>query len=198
MRNPIYNTLTDKELLKYIAQNDHLAFEQLFNRYWTSLFDTAYNVLKSKDLAEDIVQEVFVNIWQRRSSLKVEKEFAGYIHQSAKYATFQYLKREVKKVAYSEDFTQQTQGQNKLFSNPIEDLINIKELEKIIQNVVEELPRKCQQVFRLKREEGLSITKIAEITGIAPKTVQNHINRANTILRSKLSEYLFMFLIIMW
>ncbi|WP_315814878.1 RNA polymerase sigma factor [Paraflavitalea speifideaquila] len=184
----IYQSYTDAELLLLIQQNDEAAFRVLYERYWKKLLTQAYFKLQSAEDAEEIVQTIFINLWRRRQTIQLKHSFHTYVASMLKYEVLHKLllhKRDQKNKAdvpwlqvVEDDSTCQWLDYEQLRS----------EMEKEIQR----LPEKCQLVFRLSREAGLSEKQIGQVMGIAPKTVQAHMGKALKQLRTSVQRLLYM------
>jgi RNA polymerase sigma-70 factor (ECF subfamily) len=174
------NVPTDAELLDLLRDGDHTAFTTLFNRYWSKLLAIAYNHTRDRQSAEEIVQNLFVNLWNRRSDLLIEN-VGNYLATAVKFAVFKEYYRKQKressligKLTFLEEET-------------IEDVIMAKFLQHYINGIVETLPEKCRLVFRKSRDEHHTNAEIAEELGVSEKTVEMHITKALKTIRSELN-----------
>ncbi len=164
-------------------ENDTKAYEILYYRYWPKLIDTAYRRLSSRQAAEDLVQDLFVNFYQRRAQIEFTTSIQSYLNQALKYKILNEYRAASTRTAYS-NFFLNTVCKND-FANPVE----AKELTQKIETVLASLPEKCRQVFLLSRKEKLSNKEIAARLNISVSTVEKHIVKALKILRSSVSDY---------
>lgn len=177
--------MRDDELLQLIYNDDDAAYEKIYNKYWTKLYLAAYNVLRDRCAAEDIVQEVLVQLWMKRKQVVVIS-LNAYLYSAVRFQVFNVIRsgkvreglfREIEKLS---------------IANNAED--NLREMD-IISNMNEglaELPERCREIFTLSRKEQLSTKEIAEKLGIAPKTVENQLTIAIRRLRSSMEHVLFL------
>ena len=186
--------MTDNELIELINKNDRKAFDEVYNRYWEKLFLYVAKVIRDKDDAQDIVQEVFVSLWMRREELAPIKSLPAYLFTAARYKGLSYIQANIHKHNYSESLSEFLSQQQ---DSP-DDLQSAKELEQFIELDVQDLPAKMKVVFSLSRTEGLSHKQISEKLGISDKTVKKQINNALKQIRLKIAgRYLLTFYIIL-
>lgn len=179
--------IDELKILNGIRQGDESCFRALFNAYWSKLYLIAKNVVLDQEDAEDIVQEVFIDIWNRRKKLEVSN-MGGYLYVAVRHG----IARKLKGRAY-------TAFHEELFEH-IKDSLNVEsdlvydDLVTFIKGKLSFLPDRCREVFELSRFHHLSNQEIAEKLGISKSTVENQINKALKYLRndSELSGELFM------
>lgn len=181
---------TDKQLLRAIAHGEHVALELIYTRYWQRLFMVAYNVLKNKSACEDIVQETFVQIWQRRQKLDIQTSLEAYLFSMIRYSVFRYIKKEQ---AHSQVFENL---EERLHSITPEDIVVEKSIRSQLAVVVNSLPEKCREVYILSREEHLTHHEIANRLNISTKTVENQITIALKKIRFSIARMTNVFLFI--
>jgi RNA polymerase sigma-70 factor (ECF subfamily) len=162
----------DEHLLRAIAVGNAEALEQLYARYWQHLFTAAYNVLKNKAICEDIVQEAFVQLWQRRETLDVQTTLQAYLFSVIRYSVFKHIKKEQSQSQVFQQLPERLQ-----YITP-EDIVVEKNIRSHLAVIVNSLPEKCREVYLLSREEQLSHHEIASRLNISTKTVENHITIA--------------------
>ena len=181
---------TDEQLLQAIAHGEHVALDLLYSRYWQRLFMAAYNVLKNKSACEDIVQEAFVQIWQRRQQLNIQTSLEAYLFSMIRYSVFRYIKKEQ---AHSQVFENLHE---RVHSITPEDIIVEKNIRSQVAVVVNSLPQKCREVYILSREEHLTHHEIANRLNISTKTVENQITLALKKIRFSIARMtgIFMFI----
>ena len=158
---------SDKELLQLIAESNSEAFAMLYRRYWEDLFVTAARALRDKEGAEDVVQDVFLSLWNRRGELAVEGSLAAYLHTSVRYKAIPHIEKNITRRDYLALLADVSV--NFLPPNAIVNL-QLKELQQIIDNTVIKMPPKMQQVYRLSRQQQLSHKEISEQMNVAIQT----------------------------
>lgn len=166
------------------------AFQELFNLYCQQLINFSRNYVKDKQIAENVVQDVFVSVWQNRTNLDPSKMIKAYLFTAVKNNSLKHLR------------------QLNIASTGIDDNIKIvsdevrpdkkfdeKEMELKIHQAIDELPEKCMEIFKMNRFENLKYAEIAVILDISVKTVETQMGRALKKLRERLKPFLIMFLL---
>jgi RNA polymerase sigma-70 factor (family 1) len=168
-----------------MAVNDRAAFTSLYRRYWETLFVTTVKVIGSKEDAADIVQEVFISLWNRRQDLSLTSTLAAYLHTSVKYQAIHYIEKNITRRNYLK-----TLGDLEAASPApsAEVLLQAKELGELIRSVISNMPPKMREVYHLSRQEHLSHKEIAARLGISEETVKKHIQHALQLLKKALAE----------
>lgn len=162
------------------------AFEVIYRKYWFSLYSWAWKQTQSRQLAEENVQIVFEKIWRNRQNAEI-KNLGAYLAVSLRHTLYNAKRNEesAKKIN-SYNFPQP--------SNTTENDVNAKLLTESLEKILHELPSKTQAVFRLSRYESRSAHEIAKDMDMSEKAVEYHISKALKILRTRLREYLNIFL----
>jgi RNA polymerase sigma-70 factor (ECF subfamily) len=175
------NKLTDNELWEAVVSDSSRAFVVLYNRYWHKLYQTAKKYLKDDTLAEEIVHDVFVALWQKRHTSNII-DFQKYILVTARYHVYKQLRA---LAAEKIEFHEQVPEQPMLAVVSEADVkLGYEDLQTELTNVLKQLPRRCQEIFWLSRVENLSNDEIAERLNISKRTVENQITIALKFLRS--------------
>jgi RNA polymerase sigma factor (sigma-70 family) len=176
-------SLADQDLLLRMQRDDHDAFDILFDRYWQRLFQSARARLNDSDTAQDIVQEIFIRIWQRRATLEINGPFENYLQSAVRLSVISHYR--------SAKATQlQLEGaleRINVLENSIESLTDYLELERTLQLTVELMPEMLKRVYQL-RSENLSVKAIAGELGLADQTVKNYISEVSRRLRIVIAE----------
>jgi RNA polymerase sigma-70 factor (family 1) len=176
---------TDQILLQQLSQNDQAAFTAIYERYWKSLFREAMNVLRSQKEAEDCVQELFVSLWNRRQALSITS-LRAYLHTAIRYQCIDRIEKDMIRGGYLEDFTTYLEANQTMPS--IEEELYARELAANIDQVMDKMPDKMREVFRLSRQEHLTHREIANRLQISEETVKKQVYLALKILRSNLGN----------
>ncbi|WEA00496.1 RNA polymerase sigma-70 factor [Mucilaginibacter sp. SJ] len=182
MNSPEVQLMTDEDLIALIRENDLGAFERIYNKYWSKLYLSAYNIIRDRQVAEDVTQEVLVNLWMKRANLQLTS-LNAYLYASVRYQVFNVIRSgKVRADRFNK--------LEELFShNGGEELLSEKDINRLLEQGIAELPEKCRQIFIMSRKEHLSTKEIAERLGIAPKTVENQLTVALNRLRKTLGDF---------
>jgi RNA polymerase sigma-70 factor (family 1) len=183
-RKIVFNT--DPEIVNAIRKGDEAAFERTFRLYYDRLCNYANSLLKEEDEAEEVVQTVFLNIWEKRVDLEITLSLKSYLYRAVHNHCLNRFKHATVREAYR-DYTQNFIPQS---YESVTEVIHASELEERIEAAVSTLPEQCQIAFRLSRFEELKYQEIADQLGISIKTVENQIGKALKILRTALADYL--------
>jgi RNA polymerase sigma-70 factor (family 1) len=176
---------SDEDLLHRMAEDDQAAFTCLYRRHWEALFISTVRVIGNREDAEDIIQEVFASLWNRRKALNLTGRLAGYLQVSVKYKAINYIDRNITRRHYLEALSRVADAGTA--ASP-EVLLRVKEVQQLIQTVIGNMPPKMREVFQLSRREHLSHKEIAIRLGISEETVKKHIQHAMQLLRSALGS----------
>lgn len=172
----------EKILISLMKAGNSYAFEKLYFSYSKRLYNFAFNILKCKEDAEGIVQNVFTKIWETRSEINTELSFGGYIFRIAKNMMLNQLKKKIIEKEYL-NYLLATPEDTSL---PVEQEVNFMELSMEIERIINELPEKRSKIFRLSREEGLTYREIAEKMDISVNTVNTQISKSLEYIRDHL------------
>lgn len=166
-----------------IRQGDPQAFERLFRKYGQSLIQFCLRYNQDIQIAENCVQDVFVSVWEARNSLDPGQNIKSYLFTAVRNRILKQLRYE----------TVRREHQIHLESVSViepDQSLDVKELESILQNTIENLPEKCRQIFLMNRYDELTYREIADVLNISIKTVETQMGRALKQLRSALTAYL--------
>jgi RNA polymerase sigma-70 factor (ECF subfamily) len=167
-----------------LKEGDAKAFDQLFGHYSKRLYYFALGYLKSKEQAEEVVQDVFYKIWLNRESLKPELSFKAYIFKIAYRIIIELFQKIAQEQAYRHEIITTSLD----FDNNLDERTDYHSLLELVDHIVSELPPRQKDIFTKRKKEGLSVKEIAVLLDIAPKTVENHLNEALKTIKSGLSK----------
>lgn len=173
--------VSDEVLVEMLRADHAWALKEIFNRYHLRLFRSAAGVLKDDDQAKDLVQDVFIDLWNRRGTSDI-RILSHYLFRAIKFQVLNHL-RNGKLQDHHLKLAQKVQ-----FANQTEEMLNFEQLEVQLQKAIELLPSRCREVFFLSRYQSLSHKEISTQLNISPKTVEAQITKALSILRSKLED----------
>ncbi|MDP1725901.1 MAG: RNA polymerase sigma-70 factor [Bacteroidota bacterium] len=177
---------TDLQLMEQLKQGDDKALEILYKKYYISLTRFANNILKDKVSAEDMVQEVFMKIWNNCDKIEINSSLKAYLFTATRNQCFNLLKKVDRNVMLEEAL----ENEPRLSVNDVEERLAAKSLKLKIQEAIELLPEKCKLTFQLSRFEEMSYKEIAETMDVSVKTVENQMGKALAILRLHLKPFL--------
>jgi len=178
----IAQNIPDAQLLALFRSGDRHAFELLYNRYWNVLYELASRILEHHEAAKDVVQEVFIAIFEQQGAHEITNVRA-YIFQAVKYRCFMHLRS-------GKISARHIQRMNTVIaSNLVDEELNANELQAILDKGIATLPEKCREVFYLSRFEFQSNKKIAERLNISTKTVEHQITKALKALRLSVGKF---------
>ncbi len=179
------NHASERDLQERIRAGDEGAFDSVFREHYAHLVRMAQSVVREPALAEEIAQEVMLELWRRRESLQVEQTFRAYLIRSTRNRALNHIRHEriVAREAASAAIDPRT-------SPSAEDEVLGVELERAVRNAIDGLPQNCREIFRLSREQGLKYAEIATALEISVKTVEKRMGQALAELRERLAPWL--------
>ncbi|WP_372634380.1 RNA polymerase sigma-70 factor [Fodinibius sp.] len=181
----------EKGWINRIRQGDERAFERLFKRYFYKLSRFAWRYVKSKAIAEELVQEVFADIWDKKKEWNPTSSLKLYLYQSVKHQALDYLKHEQVRGEYDPQWMEKREYPTINF----QDTRRQQQIREAISKEIEALPPRSKMTYKLHRHDGLTYEEIAEVMDVSVKTVESQMTRTLKRLRKRLS-YLLPFLII--
>jgi RNA polymerase sigma-19 factor, ECF subfamily len=175
----------DRELLDRIRQSDEEAFDSVFRAYYATLVGIAEGLLRSRAEAEEVGQDVMLELWRRRESLRVDDSLRGYLFQATRNRALNQIRHRLVErrgephVAHASSVAAAAEAE----------LVH-EEMDAAVRRSVAELPPRCREVFELSRVHGLSYAEIARTLGISVKTVEAQMGKALRTLRERLAPWL--------
>ena len=178
-----YHSHTDERLFSLLQNGDETAFTEIYKRYWKLLFAIAANKTGVLADAEEIVQEIFADLWKRREVISIRHSLKSFLAGAAKFQVYIYFdKQNRQRICQQEAIHGDSQ---------VDPSYDYKALEEEVHQATAQLPERCRLVYELSRNAGLSHKEIARTLNISEKTVENHITKAlkhlHAALRSLLS-----------
>uniref|UniRef100_UPI0032180E84 RNA polymerase sigma-70 factor n=1 Tax=uncultured Draconibacterium sp. TaxID=1573823 RepID=UPI0032180E84 len=177
------NPFEENNLFEKIQKGDEKAFEHLFKMYYSHLCAFATNIIEDEIAAEEIVQDFFVKLWEKRNKLTIEISVKRYLFRSVKNLCFNLIKHNNVKLQHAKQITAEAEN-----TNYHDQFVEV-DLASKIEESIESLPEKRREIFRLSRQEGLKYREIAEKLKISVKTVEVQMGLALKTLRDKLKHY---------
>ena len=174
----------DAELISRLKKDDHDSYRLLFNRYSPSLFRFSFSYLKSKEATEDVVQEVFLKIWNRRSEIKNNTSFQSYLFTIALNSVRKHFNKLARQNELKHDILLGfSENRSKFDDKP-----DYPSLLNKLDDLVTRMPEKRREIFIKKKIENKSLKEIAEECSITPKTVEYHITEAMKFLKTEFEK----------
>lgn len=175
-----YANFADEALVQMMGNDDHNAFTEIYNRYWKRLYVLAYDRLRSRELAEDVVQDVLTGLWQRRHQTII-RSLPAYLATANRYAVFTQFSKMIP-VTTVEALPEAVQAVT-------DDTAQVYFLQQSMQEQLKQLPEKCRIVFEYSRNRGMTNKEIATELSISEKAVEKHITKALQRLRLQFRNY---------
>jgi RNA polymerase sigma-19 factor, ECF subfamily len=173
-------------LLERIRAGDSGAFDAVFRANYAALVGSAERILGRRDVAEEIVQDVMLELWRRRETLAVEDSLRGYLFRATRNRSLNHLRHgAIEKRAEPELAASRSASGSSAHTALVEEEIDV-----AVKRAVADLPARCREVFELSRVHGLRYSEIATTLGISVKTVEAQMGKALRILRERLAQWL--------
>lgn len=181
---PVKKTNTEIRLLKGLKKSDHNSFRQLFDRYSKPLYRFSLSYLKSNEAAEDVVQEVFIKIWDKRKEIDTSKSFQSYIFTIALNSVRKYFNKLTETNQLKHDIIASFSEKSAEF----DEHNNFEELLLKLDDLIDQMPEKRKAIFIGKKLQGKSQNELAGEFGISTKTVEYHITEAMKFLKREFEK----------
>ena len=175
----IESRVSDEELASAIVAGDSAAFETLFRAHYQSMCAFAARMVARRDVAEDLVQEVFLYVWRNRQQWRVEHSVKQYLYASLRHGALRYLRHERVVRDHVPDAVIMFERPPRLADADLE----AEETRALVRAAIDRLPERCRLAYTLHREHGLTYAEVAAVMGISAKTVDVQIGRALKSLR---------------
>ncbi len=173
-------------LIHQLNTGNELVFEKVFKQYFKALQNYAYTILNDLDVAEEMVQNVFLKIWEKREKLPQDANIGSYLYKSVYHESLNWLRHEKVKFSHQEHTLYSMKNE----TDNTADRIKMKQLEEHLQKALNDLPQQCRTIFQMSRFDELRYREIADELGISVKTVENQMGKALRLMRLKLVEFL--------
>ena len=181
----MYSEFTDSELIRLLKDRNHEAFAEIYNRYAVLMFYKVNQMLRDEEPSKDLVQDLFVALWGKPELIQEDNNLAGYLYIGARNRVLKFIQRNKLK---NDHIASLAKYASEISLETIQD-IDERELKIIVQREIDNLPAKMKLIFEMSRKDNLSHAEIAGKLGLSDQTVKKQVNNALKILRSKLSIY---------
>lgn len=186
-------SLPEHQQIEALAAGDITAFQMIFKSYYQPLCNYACSFLHDKEEAEEVVQGIYLSLWEKRGGITIRTAVKPYLYAMVRNACLNVIKHEKIKQKYAIEEVALAPGSH----DPVSHAMASFELEARIREAIECLPQQCRLVFKLSRFEELRYSEIAKQLDISVKTVENHMGKALKIMRQQLKDYLPLMLALM-
>lgn len=175
--------IPDKELILAVQSGDRSAFRRIYERYCPVLYPALQRMVQRKDVSEELLQIVFVKLWENRNKIDPQRPLKPYLNKIAEHALYDYFRKQ----ALEHKLRQQVQAQQEATHSPIESWFYEKENRAILEAAMALLPPRRRQIFQLCKIEGYTYEQISQAMGISPSTVNDHMVKAAKKIRAHLA-----------
>ena len=172
---------SDNHMIKGLREGRESTYEQLFKEFYQPLSVFACSYLEDLESGKELVQELFVHLYEKRKTLVITTSLKSYLYQSVRNRCLNHIKHQQVKKAHQDNMKSQFET-----ADSLEDIIRESELEHMIFKVVEQLPPQCRKIFTMSRVNGLNNGEIAEQLELSKRTVETQISNALKVLREKI------------
>lgn len=181
-----YSVKDEQTLVINIRDGNQKAWDAITKVLYTPLFYFVNGMVNNTEVAEELVQDVFVNFWLKRKNITITTSLKAYLYRAARNHTLNFIKRR----KFEQDYQKKLAQELILQTNATEDTFNFSELEKQLSFAIESLPDSNREIFKLSRYEEMTYKEIAEVLNIPTRSVHYQIGLALKELRSKLKGYI--------
>lgn len=177
--------LKEQQQLRKIRKGDIQSFEKLFFGFYPGLLRYAKSLVLKNEIAEEVVQDVFYNVWKNRDSIRITRSWKAYLYRSVYNHSMMYLRKVRREMSLEEGLFPEKEGNS---PNPFQEL-EYQEVSGVLSDTIGRLPERTREIFLLNRQEGLKYREIAERLSISVKTVEANMGKALSALRSSMEKY---------
>lgn len=192
-----FSQYCDEDLMQEIKADNMFAFDALYGKYCKRVYKFGYSIIKSREEAENLMQDVFLNLWETRSRVKKDSSVKSYIFT----ITYNSAISIIRKKARESEFIEYLKSVQTINEESVDVVFEYNELKSKLDEIVNTLPKRQKEVYLLHRDEAMKYNEIAERLHISVNTIENHMSRALKTVREKMGNYslfamLFMFLFV--
>lgn len=177
------SVIKDLELIKRLNKGDKSAFEYLYDRYHQPLYLHAYSKLRDRELARDVVHDLFSVLWEKRENIRINTQLSSYLYTSVRNRVIDHIVKEQSKRQYLLSLNEYLEAKHSITDH----LVREKMLSEQIENVVANLPPRLKQVFEMSRKQFLSHREISQRLNLSEQSVKSYMKDALRVLRARFS-----------
>ena len=181
------NDASERALQERIRAGDEAAFDTVFRDNYAHLVRMAESIVRERALAEELAQDVMLELWRRRESIEVEQSFRAYLLRSTRNRALNHVRHQ--RIVMREATIAAAAAESARAQSAEDDMLGT-ELERAVRNAIALLPEKAREVFQLSRDRGLKYSEIAVVLDISVKTVEKRMGQALAELRDKLAQWM--------
>lgn len=178
-----FKTYTDDKLVQLLKSRELNAFEEIYRRYWKRLYSTCYKRLQSREISEELVQDIFTSLWATRSETTIDN-LSAYLFTAARYKVINHVAREASRKTYSNEQLKVVRE-----DNSTEEAVLLNDLHVAMEKAIGQLPHKRQLIYKMHGQGNLSLKQVASQLGISEKTVENQYGKAMKMLKVNLRNF---------
>lgn len=184
----------ETDTIQLLIDGEESAFETVFKSHFKALHAYAYTILRDHEEAEEVVQAMFLRLWERKEKLEIRTSLKAYLYRSIHNDCMNLIKHEKVKLKYQSHAVYTMKNETDNASNKVQ----LTELEERLHQALNKLPEGCRTVFQLSRFEELKYQEIADRLKISVKTVENQMGKALRILRMELADFLPIIIVLLF
>ena len=184
-RDWLHFIMKEISAIQRIQKGNIKAYEQLFRKYYEQLCQWAYQYLHDRDSSEEVVQDLFYNIWLKREDLDFRVSVKSYLYQSISNNCKMILRQKKRRSEIESNLA----SESRMSTEP-EDLLETEEINDIVNRTLINLPERSATIFKMSRFEGMKYSEIAEKLNISVKTVEANMSKALAMFRQNLEKYI--------
>jgi RNA polymerase sigma-70 factor (family 1) len=180
-----YSTISDQELTALLKERDQFAFTEVYRRYWHRLYLHAYKMLNDEDQAKDVIQELFIAVWSKVSTIEINASLKSYLYVMTRNRVINFIRKN----KISDDFIVMLAEAMPESDERLVKQIDDRDLIALIDQEINQLPARMKQVFEMSRKDFLTNKEIATILGTTEETVKKQISNSIRTIKVKLDKY---------
>jgi RNA polymerase sigma-70 factor (ECF subfamily) len=176
---------SDEKLMQEIRADNMYAFDALYVKYCKRVYKFAYSILKTREETENLMQDVFLNLWENRHKVEKDSSVKSYIFTITYHSAISVIRKK----ARESEFVLYLKSVQKIDEEPVDVVLEYTELKNKVDEIINALPKRQKEVYQLHKVEALKYNEIAERLHISVNTIENHMSRALKAIREKIGNY---------